>query len=192
MIGLVTAHGVFAGLVPRTCGLAVHVVFPDQSFLNCLCPFRFDLLLAARAGLPLAVLSRARVLPLAVVGCHCRIRFWTLIGGRMRGRMSLRRRRRIGSRSGCRSFRVLLGIRGLSAGLLRGRNGASCVRLRKGRLRREPGASDRKHTGRGHPAGHRFHASLWFQRILLKDSPKLASAHYTSKWKLALSSSSIG
>jgi hypothetical protein len=64
--------------------------------------------------------------------------------------------------------------------------------LRECNSRRKPRACNRKHTGRGHPAGHCFHASLWFQRILLKDSPKLASAHYTSKWKLALSSSSIG
>jgi len=49
VIGLVAAHGFFAGLVPRARGFAVQIVLADQSFLNSLSTLRINFLLAADA-----------------------------------------------------------------------------------------------------------------------------------------------
>ena len=48
VIGLIAAHGIFTGLVPRARGFSAQVVFADQGFLNRLGALRVDLLLAAR------------------------------------------------------------------------------------------------------------------------------------------------
>ncbi len=48
VIGLIAAHGFFAGLVPCAGGFAGHVMLADQSFLNGLRPLGVDFLLAAR------------------------------------------------------------------------------------------------------------------------------------------------
>ena len=47
MIGLITPHRIFAGLVPRPFGLTAQIVFPDQSFLNGLRSFGINFLLSA-------------------------------------------------------------------------------------------------------------------------------------------------
>ena len=47
VVGLVTAHGLFAGLVPRSRGFSLQVVFANQRFLNGLGSLGIDLLLAA-------------------------------------------------------------------------------------------------------------------------------------------------
>jgi len=58
VIGLVPAHRVFAGLVPRPGGIAVQIMLADQRFLNRLCACGINLLLPPQArGLP------ARALP---------------------------------------------------------------------------------------------------------------------------------
>ena len=70
VVGLIAAHGVFAGLVPGSRRVAGHVMFADQRFLNRLRPLRINLLLAPR--LSLAALARTRVLDFAFVsdgGC---------------------------------------------------------------------------------------------------------------------------
>ena len=47
VIGLVLAHGIFAGLVPGSGGLALQIVLPDQSFLDRLRALGVNLLLSA-------------------------------------------------------------------------------------------------------------------------------------------------
>jgi hypothetical protein len=49
VVALISAHGIFAGLVPNSCSFAVQVMFADQRFLNRRRPARVDLLLAAHA-----------------------------------------------------------------------------------------------------------------------------------------------
>lgn len=46
VIGLVAAHGLFTGLVPRARWFAVQIVLADQSFLNSLSTLRINSLLA--------------------------------------------------------------------------------------------------------------------------------------------------
>ena len=48
MVGLVTPHGIFTGLVPCTRGFAAEVVFANQGFLNGSRPLGVDLLLSAQ------------------------------------------------------------------------------------------------------------------------------------------------
>ena len=64
VIGLVAAHGFFAGLVPGARGLAGQIMFADQGFLNGLGSLGIDFLLAARSHGPLprrTFPSRSRV-----------------------------------------------------------------------------------------------------------------------------------
>ena len=49
LISLKMPHGFFAGLVPSAGGFAAQIVFADQSFLNRLCSFGVNLLLASSA-----------------------------------------------------------------------------------------------------------------------------------------------
>ena len=49
LIRLVTAHGLFAGLVPGARGFSAQVVLADQGFLNCLSSLGVDFLLASGA-----------------------------------------------------------------------------------------------------------------------------------------------
>ena len=58
VIGLVATHRFFAGRVPRPGGRTTQVVFADQSFLNRVCAFGIDLLLATDSRLPARPLSR--------------------------------------------------------------------------------------------------------------------------------------
>ena len=51
VIGLVAAHGVFAGLVPGLASLAAQVVLANQRFLNFLRAFGIDLLLTSSCPL---------------------------------------------------------------------------------------------------------------------------------------------
>lgn len=48
MVGLITAHRVFAGLIPGSFSFRTQVMFPDQRLLDLLRTLRIDLLLAAR------------------------------------------------------------------------------------------------------------------------------------------------
>jgi len=58
MVGLVTAHGFFAVLVPRAGGLSAQVVLADQGLLNGLSSLGIDFLLAAHRLLPRGAFSR--------------------------------------------------------------------------------------------------------------------------------------
>ncbi len=49
VVGLVAAHGLFAGLVPGSGGLSAQIVLADQGLLNCLDSFGVNFLLAAGA-----------------------------------------------------------------------------------------------------------------------------------------------
>src|SRR5579862_1043991 len=51
MIGLITAHGVFARLVPGSGRRSAQVMFANQSQLNFFSAIRIDLLLSARLAL---------------------------------------------------------------------------------------------------------------------------------------------
>jgi len=70
VIGLIVAHGVFAGLVPGSGRLAAQVMFANQRFLNLLRPLRINLLLAPRSRLSLTFVVRARALRVTFVA-HC-------------------------------------------------------------------------------------------------------------------------
>ena len=48
VVGLVAAHGVFAGLIPAAGGFSVQVMFADQGLLNGSGSFGIDFLLASR------------------------------------------------------------------------------------------------------------------------------------------------
>ena len=48
VVGLVAAHGVFAGLIPASGGFSVQVVFADQGLLDGSGSFGIDFLLASR------------------------------------------------------------------------------------------------------------------------------------------------
>jgi len=50
VVGLISAHRLFAGIVPSAGRLARQVMLADQSFLNCRRPLGIDFLLAAHAG----------------------------------------------------------------------------------------------------------------------------------------------
>ncbi len=88
MVGLITAHGVFAGLIPRSRGLSGHIMFADQRFLDRLRALRINLLLAA-SNLLLGILARTCARGFAVVssggarfrtirrpGRRCRMSHW--------------------------------------------------------------------------------------------------------------------
>jgi len=72
VIGLEAAHGILAGLIPRSGWLSAQIMFADESFLNRLRSFGFNFLLAACSRL---FLARTRVLRLAVVRGSGRARF---------------------------------------------------------------------------------------------------------------------
>jgi len=68
VIGLIAAHGVFAGLVPVSGRFAAQVMLANQRFLNLLHPLGINLLLAPRSRFSLAAPPRARALRAALVG----------------------------------------------------------------------------------------------------------------------------
>ena len=49
VIGLIAAHGLFAGLIPGTRGFSAQVMLADQRFLNRMSPLGVDFLLAAHS-----------------------------------------------------------------------------------------------------------------------------------------------
>lgn len=61
VIGLISPHRLFAGLIPFTGGFAGQVVLANQRFLDRLRPLPIDLLLSPCGRLFLAALARARV-----------------------------------------------------------------------------------------------------------------------------------
>ena len=75
VVGLIAAHGIFAGLVPGSGRFAAQVMFANQRFLNLLRPLGIDLLLAARNRFSFASPVRARALHVALMGRGSAIRF---------------------------------------------------------------------------------------------------------------------
>ena len=59
VVGLIAAHGIFAGLVPRSGRFAAQVMFANQRFLNLLRPLRINLLLAPRRRFSFSLPVRA-------------------------------------------------------------------------------------------------------------------------------------
>ncbi len=69
VIGLVTPHRFFAGLVPCPGGLAAQIVLPDQGFLNGLRAFGIDLLLPPQASCEIACRSSCSKISLPQWNC---------------------------------------------------------------------------------------------------------------------------
>ena len=92
MIRLITAHGLFAGLVPTAVSLSGQVVLADERFLDGLGPLRINFLLAFGTLLSRGVFSRG--------GCVCLASRLLRTG---------RRRRSLGLLVGFRGCRFLRG-----------------------------------------------------------------------------------
>jgi len=190
VIGLVAAHGVFAGLIPGSRWHAAHIMFADQRFLNRLRALGFNLPLAARRDLPLGILPQTRVRSFTVLRGEGCVRFRVLTGCGMRCGMSFRRGRWACFRLRRGRLRMLGGVRRLrAAGLalllvawLLVAAGRGCV-ARSGALRVRSALpdTDRRHQNAGcaPPSAHGFRAMLLFQRLtsVSPDRPALVTGH---------------
>jgi hypothetical protein len=177
VIGLITPHGIFAGLVPRARRFAGQIMLAYQRFLNRLRPLRFNLLLAP-CGLPFTALPRTRVLRFAVGTCR-RTGFWMFAGGRVRCGM------RLGSCRGARSSalrpsrRVCLRTRRLRVR----RRGLRAAGLRIGgrRLPHRRGRSADTHQSQSANCAHRPKHSCAMRRFQRQPSEKMISGRCSSR-----------
>lgn len=122
MVGLVTPHGIFAGLVPRSCCGAAQVVLPDQRLLDLLRALWIDLLLPPRHRPAFSVSQRTHLLPFVMAGFRDSVGVRDALGF-----------------LGCRRGTIRIGTLGMVCGRLRCGSGILCndgqryTEARKGR-----------------------------------------------------------